>query len=175
MEQGTKKSKLKIIIPIVIVVIIAIIVIMTVGTKDKKFKEVAHVCNELGQLPGMIIQEPKVLDVWYFEENEGEAPGKDIIIRFTADNTSYNYYQYFTWNGTTKDFYNVCFSKDEVTPLNIVAGSGTTDTQFKLNCSALMLQAMKEENKMKDNEIKKINNLISSGKIAKYQDYKMED
>lgn len=141
MELENKKSKLKIIIliTVTVIVIIAMIGIILAVRSDKKFEEIAHVCNELGQIPGMIIQSPEVLDVWYFEENDGEIPGKDIIIRFTADNTSSKYYQYFTWNGTTEDFANVCFSKDEVTPLNIVCANGTTDVEIKLSCASLML------------------------------------
>lgn len=96
MEQEKKKLNVKIIIPVVMLAIVIIAVTVVIGGNEStEFKEVAHICNNLGGLPGMQITSPKILDIWYFEEDDHS--GKDVIVCFTGENTSSNYYQYFTW------------------------------------------------------------------------------
>lgn len=171
MEKLKEKLNLKIIIAIAVIVLVAIVITMAIGGDDQRFKEVAHICNNLGGLPGMQLTSPKVLDIWYFEEEDHS--GKDVIICFTADNTSSKYYQYFMWNEDSTDFTSMCYAKDEVRTNNIVFRNSSADTETILNCSALMLQAMKQENKLEDKQIQKINKLLNSGKITKYENYQI--
>lgn len=173
MEQEKKKSNLKIIIPIAIaIVVISVIGILISGNESKEFKEVAHICNDLGGLPGMQITSPKVVDVWYFEEDDHSA--KDVIVCFTGENTSSNYYQYFLWqNGESIDFLSLCYAKDEVHSSNIVMKNSSASQETMLNCAGLMLQAMENGHKFENNQIEKINKMLNSKKIDKYKDYRI--
>ena len=173
MEQEKKKFNTKcIILSIIVIAIIGIVISVLAGgvsNKDARFKEVAHICNNLGGLPGMQIVSPEVLDVWYFAESDNSA--KDVIVCFTGENTSSKYYQYFMWNGESTDFVSMAYAKDEVHTSNII--TKVDSDQMKLNCAGLMLFAMEEGNKLSEKQIKELNKLLSSGKIEKYKDYEI--
>lgn len=157
-------------IVISIFVVIAIISIFTIiGIKqnnNNEFKEVAHLCNELGGLPGIQVVSPKVVDVWYFEEEDGS--GKDVIICFTGENTSSKYYQYFMGSGETTDFISVGYTKDEVHTSNFIMKNDLGSSEEILTCTALMLNAMESGIKFEDIQIEKLNKLIENGKIKEY-------
>lgn len=146
-----KKFNFKIIIPIVLLIIVGIIIIAQNG--EKQFKEIAHICNNLGGLPGMQVVSPKILNIWYFEEDD--CAGKDVIVCFTGENTSSKYYQYFMWTKGKNDFSNICYAKDEVHTSNIIMANELNNLEFRLQTVTLMLHAIEEGNRIEDNQIKK--------------------
>lgn len=158
----------KIVISIIaLVVIISIVAVIGISKKNNnEFKEVAHLCNDLGGLPGVQVASPKVIDVWYFEEDDGS--GKDVVICFTGENTSSKYYQYFMGSGESIDFISVGYAKDEVNTSNFIMRNGLGSSEEILTCTALMLNAMESGIKLEDNQIKQLNKLIDNGKIKEY-------
>lgn len=169
-----KKLNFKIIILIVLLVIVSIVGIIIIAENgEKQFKEIAHICNNLCELPGMQVTSPKILNIWYFEEED--HAGKDVIVCFTGENTSSKYYQYFMWIKGMSDFINVCYAKDEVHTSNIIMANEfkNSESQFKLQAATLIFNAMETGNRIEDNQIKKINKLLNNGKIEKYKDYKI--
>lgn len=173
MEKESKKFNLKIIMPVIIFAVVLIFAIVLIGgNESKEFKEISHICNNLGGLPGIQITSPKIVDVWYFEEDDHSA--KDVVVCFTGENTSSNYYQYFMWqDGRDKDYVTFAYAKDEVHSSNIIMNNSSASNETILNCAALMLYAMDNGKKIDSSQINKINKLISSEKIDKYKDYKI--
>ncbi len=170
-----EKINLKIIMPVIILAAVLIFAIVLMGENEsKEFKEVAHICNNLGGLPGMQITSPEIIDVWYFEEDDHSF--KEVVVCFTGENTSSNYYQYFMWqDGREKDYVTVAYAKDEVHSSNIIMKNSSVSNETILNCAALMLYTMDNGKKIESSQINKINKLISSGKIDKYKDYKISE
>lgn len=149
-----------------IIIVIAAFSIFIVNGDNKEFKEVAHLCNDLGGLPGIQVASPKVIDVWYFEEEDGS--GKDIIICYSGENTSSKYYEYFMGSGEDAECISVGYAKDEVHTSNFIMRNGLGSSDEILSCTALMLHAMESGVKFEDNQIEKLNKLIENGKIKEY-------
>lgn len=165
MEQGTKKSKLKIIIPIIVIVIvvIAIFCVFTIGKKDEKFEAVASVCKiGLTNIDSLFIS-PELVNAWYFKDT------KDVVICFSGENTSSNFYAYFMWGGDfgIDRYIGICTSTEPLTKDNIIFAEENANIN-KANTYSLMCEIMQSNNKLTSSQIKKLNKLIDNGKLENY-------
>lgn len=161
-----KNKKILILIIIVAIVVVAIvgIVISNKESKDVKFKAVAHVANiGLADTNNLFIS-PQLVNAWYFEET------KDIVICFSGENTSTNFYAYFL-NAEEfgyNDYMFICTSVSPLTKNNLIFKDEKTSQTIKDNAYTLMSEIMQSQNKLESTKIEKINKLIDNGKIKNY-------
>lgn len=154
MEKEKKKLNLKIIIPIIvaIVVIIAIIIILSLTTKvfwnyfdyidNGEFEQayskakseneknsvikanaIAYVTMPIvtsGEYENILKNTSTLIDAWYDKD-------KNIVICLRNTLTSSNYYFYFAYSESEKDYNFVCISKDPITIDNITLADSYTN------------------------------------------------